>query len=200
MPPGDSVSQKNSHCVAGSLYGVHFCVVSYRKVFCQETRQASPCRETGDSHMQIETENKTTLQSSGVPGSLTMGDGEVAVIGIDIGSTTAKIVVFCGEAGCPAGSGRLVYSCYERHFSQVRPKTLELLRRVQPLIGNRRVRVAYPAPPGWDWHARRISRSSRRFLPPPKPCAGWSRTHPPSLNWAGRMPRSSSSTADWMNV
>ena len=92
--------------------------------------------------MQIETENKTVLQSSGVPGSLTMGDGEVAVIGIDIGSTTAKIVVFCGEAGCPAGSGRLVYSCYERHFSQVRPKTLELLRRVQPLVGNRRVRVA----------------------------------------------------------
>ena len=92
--------------------------------------------------MQIETENKTALQSSGVPGSLTMGDGEVAVIGIDIGSTTAKIVVFCGEAGCPAGSGRLVYSCYERHFSQVRPKTLELLRRVQPLVGNRRVRVA----------------------------------------------------------
>lgn len=92
--------------------------------------------------MQIETENKTALQSSGVPGSLTMGDGEIAVIGIDIGSTTAKIVVFCGEAGCPAGSGRLVYSCYERHFSQVRPKTLELLRRVQPLVGNRRVRVA----------------------------------------------------------
>ena len=142
MPPGDSVSQKNLHCVAGSLYGVHFCVVSCKKVFCQETRQASPCRETGDSHMQIETENKTALQSSGVPGSLTMGDGEVAVIGIDIGSTTAKIVVFCGEAGCPAGSGRLVYSCYERHFSQVRPKTLELLRRVQPLVGNRRVRVA----------------------------------------------------------
>ena len=43
--------------------------------------------------MQIETENKTTLQSSGVPGSLTMGDGEVAVIGIDIGSTTAKLLL-----------------------------------------------------------------------------------------------------------
>ena len=57
-----------------------------------------------------------------------------AAIGIDIGSTTAKIVVYC--------DGRLVYSCYERHFSQVRPKTLELLLRVRDLVGERPVRVA----------------------------------------------------------
>jgi activator of 2-hydroxyglutaryl-CoA dehydratase len=36
-------------------------------------------------------------------------NGRFAAIGIDIGSTTAKIVVFC--------DGKLVYSCYERHFS-----------------------------------------------------------------------------------
>ena len=57
-----------------------------------------------------------------------------AAIGIDIGSTTAKIVVFC--------DGKLVYSCYERHFSQVRPKTLELLLRVRELVGDRPVQVA----------------------------------------------------------
>ncbi len=57
-----------------------------------------------------------------------------AAIGIDIGSTTAKIVVFC--------DGELVYSCYERHFSQVRPKTLELLLRVRDLVGDRPVHVA----------------------------------------------------------
>ena len=56
-------------------------------------------------------------------------DGRFAAIGIDIGSTTAKIVVFC--------DGELVYSCYERHFSQVRPKTLELLLRVKDMVGNR---------------------------------------------------------------
>ncbi|MBQ3507331.1 MAG: 2-hydroxyacyl-CoA dehydratase [Clostridia bacterium] len=61
-------------------------------------------------------------------------DGRFAAIGIDIGSTTAKIVVFC--------DGKLVYSCYERHFSQVRPKTLELLLRVKDLVGDRPVRVA----------------------------------------------------------
>ena len=57
-----------------------------------------------------------------------------AAIGIDIGSTTAKIVVFC--------DGKLVYSCYERHFSQVRPKTLELLLRIRDMVGDRPVYVA----------------------------------------------------------
>ena len=61
-------------------------------------------------------------------------EGRFAAIGIDIGSTTAKIVVFC--------DGKLVYSCYERHFSQVRPKTLELLLRVKDMVGDRPVRVA----------------------------------------------------------
>ncbi len=60
--------------------------------------------------------------------------GGHAAIGIDIGSTTAKLVVFC--------DGRLAYSCYERHFSQVRPKTLELLQRVRDMVGSRPVSVA----------------------------------------------------------
>ena len=61
-------------------------------------------------------------------------DGRFAAIGIDIGSTTAKLVVFC--------DGELVYSCYERHFSQVRPKTLELLLRVKDMVGDRPVHVS----------------------------------------------------------
>lgn len=63
-----------------------------------------------------------------------LGGDVPAAIGIDIGSTTAKIVVFV--------DGELVYSCYERHFSQVRPKTLELLMRVEELVGDRPVRVS----------------------------------------------------------
>ncbi len=42
------------------------------------------------------------------------------LVGIDIGSTTAKVVV--------EKNGEIVYSRYERHLSQVRAKTLELLR------------------------------------------------------------------------
>ena len=48
------------------------------------------------------------------------------LIGIDIGSTTAKVVVV--KDGC------IVYSRYERHMSQVREKTLELLRDANEFI------------------------------------------------------------------
>ena len=41
------------------------------------------------------------------------------LLGIDIGSTTAKIAVI--------DDGELIYSRYERHFSQVRQKTLEMI-------------------------------------------------------------------------
>ena len=43
-------------------------------------------------------------------------------LGIDIGSTTAKICLMDGE--------RVLYEKYERHFSQVRQKTLEMLSDV----------------------------------------------------------------------
>ena len=68
-------------------------------------------------------------------------DGRFAAIGIDIGSTTAKLVVFC--------DGKLVYSCYERHFSQVRPKTLELLQRVRDMVGDRPVKAAISGSAGF---------------------------------------------------
>ncbi len=69
-----------------------------------------------------------------IPAPATACDRQFAAIGIDIGSTTAKLAVFC--------DGQMVYSCYERHFSQVRPKTLELLLRVRELVGDRPVSVA----------------------------------------------------------
>ena len=48
-------------------------------------------------------------------------------VGIDLGSTTAKLVV--------VRDGEVIYSCYERHFAQVRTKVLELLRRIRGLFG-----------------------------------------------------------------
>ena len=50
-----------------------------------------------------------------------LGIDKKTVIGVDIGSTTSKIVVFKG--------GEAVLSCYERHMAQVREKTLELIKR-----------------------------------------------------------------------
>ena len=49
-------------------------------------------------------------------------------VGIDIGSTTAKLIVLRG--------GRTVYEKYERHYSYVRKKTLEMLRDAAPVIGD----------------------------------------------------------------
>ncbi len=57
-----------------------------------------------------------------------------ALLGIDIGSTTAKVVLRQG--------GEIIFRSYERHFSQVRTKTLEILSRVKGLIGNAPIKVA----------------------------------------------------------
>ena len=50
----------------------------------------------------------------------------VLSLGIDIGSTTAKVVLVEGE--------KVLYDKYERHFSQVRQKTLEMLRVIEPQL------------------------------------------------------------------
>ena len=50
-------------------------------------------------------------------------------LGIDIGSTTAKIVV--------VEKGTILFEKYQRHFSQVRQKTLELLDEAAPYVGDR---------------------------------------------------------------
>jgi len=57
-----------------------------------------------------------------------------ALLGIDIGSTTAKVVL--------EQNGVITYQCYERHFSQVRTKTLEILSRLKEQIGDTPLKVA----------------------------------------------------------
>lgn len=54
-------------------------------------------------------------------------------MGVDIGSTTAKIVVL--------KDNKIVYETYERHFSQVRQKTLEILERTKA-FADRPVKLA----------------------------------------------------------
>lgn len=55
-------------------------------------------------------------------------------LGIDIGSTTAKIVLRKGE--------EVLFESYERHFSQVREKTAELLRLVGGITGDGEIAAA----------------------------------------------------------
>ncbi len=55
-------------------------------------------------------------------------------LGIDIGSTTAKLVLREGA--------HVLYERYERHFSQVRQKTLELLSQMPSVSGEEELTVA----------------------------------------------------------
>ena len=56
-------------------------------------------------------------------------------IGIDIGSTTVKVVVL-------DDSDRTIFKTYERHMSKVREKTAETLRQLIPQLSGQQVRVA----------------------------------------------------------
>ncbi len=62
-------------------------------------------------------------------------------VGIDIGSTTAKIVVLDGT--------KVIYKRYERHYAKVREKAIELVRDVQGLIGGREFKVALSGSAGF---------------------------------------------------
>ena len=63
-----------------------------------------------------------------------MTKNTVALLGIDIGSTTAKVVL--------EQKGKITYQCYERHFSQVRVKTLEILSRLREMIGESEINAS----------------------------------------------------------
>lgn len=56
------------------------------------------------------------------------------IVGIDIGSTTTKLVLIKDD--------NIIYGCYERHFLQVRQKTLELVKRIEPMIKGCNLKVS----------------------------------------------------------
>ena len=56
-------------------------------------------------------------------------------VGIDIGSTTIKVVVLNDE-------GDLLFSAYERHYSEIVKKSEEMLTRIIPLIKNEKITLA----------------------------------------------------------
>lgn len=55
-------------------------------------------------------------------------------IGIDIGSTTVKVVVL-------SHSGELLFRSYQRHYSKVREKTCEELKAAKDIIGSGEVKI-----------------------------------------------------------
>ena len=72
------------------------------------------------------------------------------LLGIDIGSTTAKLALI--------DDGELIYSRYERHFSQVRQKTLEMIETIKELLDGRSFTVAVSGSAGMGMaNAARLS-------------------------------------------
>ena len=65
---------------------------------------------------------------------MTRNENKQLSLGIDVGSTTVKVVLMEGE--------EILYQEYQRHMSQVRQKTLELLGQAAPFIGERPFAVA----------------------------------------------------------
>ena len=59
---------------------------------------------------------------------------DVFTLGIDVGSTTAKLVA--------ARDGEIIYSKYERHMSRVRQKTVEMIGEMAKVLGDVTVKVA----------------------------------------------------------
>ena len=63
-----------------------------------------------------------------------LNTGLKSILGIDIGSTTAKIVL--------VQNGKITYSKYERHFSQVRNKIRDMVLEIEPIIRNEQIFIA----------------------------------------------------------
>ena len=55
-------------------------------------------------------------------------------LGIDVGSTTTKLVLMDGN--------KIIYEKYKRHFSKVRETTLNMLEKVRDTLGNEEFTVA----------------------------------------------------------
>ena len=68
-------------------------------------------------------------------------------IGIDVGSTTVKVVVLDEQ-------DNLLFRSYERHLSMVREKTCELLRRAEPILKGQRVKAVITGSAGFTSVAR----------------------------------------------
>ena len=83
-------------------------------------------------------------------------------IGIDIGSTTVKVVVLDEQ-------NKLLFRSYERHYSKTRERACETLRSISDMLSGQQVKMVITGSAGWVWPTPRASTLSRRYTPPPRP-------------------------------
>ena len=62
-------------------------------------------------------------------------------LGIDIGSTTAKVALMDGDD--------IIFQVYERHYSKVREKSIQIVQSIAQIIGDREFKVAISGSAGF---------------------------------------------------
>ena len=111
-------------------------------------------------------------------------------IGIDIGSTTVKVVLLDEQ-------NKLLFRSYERHYSKARERAAETLRSLADRLAGRQVRIVITGSAGLGVAKAAEIDFVRRCTPPPPPSTSTYPTPTRSSNWAARTPKSSFSAARW---
>jgi len=62
-------------------------------------------------------------------------------LGIDIGSTTAKVALMDND--------KIIFQHYERHYSKVREKSIEIVQKIKEIIGESELKVAISGSAGF---------------------------------------------------
>ena len=62
-------------------------------------------------------------------------------LGIDIGSTTAKVALMDND--------EIIFQSYERHYSKVREKSIEIVQKITDIVGDRELKVAISGSAGF---------------------------------------------------
>ncbi len=65
---------------------------------------------------------------------------EGVFLGVDVGSTTIKLALF--------EDNKLIYNCYERHLSLIKQKVVEQLKKIEPLISGKPLKIAFSGSSG----------------------------------------------------
>ena len=111
-------------------------------------------------------------------------------IGIDIGSTTVKVVVLDEQ-------NQLLFRSYERHYSKTRERTCETLQGLTGLLGGQEVQLLITGSAGLGV----AKAAGLDFVQEVYATAAAVRTFIPQadavIELGGRMPRSSSSATPW---
>ena len=81
-------------------------------------------------------------------------------VGIDIGSTTVKVVVLDEQ-------NKLLFRSYERHYSKTRERACQTLRSISEMLAGQQIRVTITGSAGLAWPTPQASTLYRRSTPPP---------------------------------